>query len=64
MVFIDVLSSSQQAYDDAFEPFDTLDELDDLLGNQRYLCGEMVPVDWRLLSTRLDLIWPSWSVQV
>ena len=52
-------SSSQQAYDDAFELlFDTLDELDDLLGNQRYLCGEMVTeADWRLFSTlvRFDL---------
>ena len=52
-------SSSQQAYNDAFELlFDTLDELDDLLGNQRYLCGEMVTeADWRLFSTlvRFDL---------
>ena len=52
-------SSSQQAYDHAFELlFDTLDELDDLLGNQRYLCGEMVTeADWRLFSTlvRFDL---------
>ena len=52
-------SSSQQAYNDAFELlFDTLDELDDLLGNQRYLCGEIVTeADWRLFSTlvRFDL---------
>ena len=52
-------SSSQQAYNDAFELlFDTLDELDELLGNQRYLCGEMVTeADWRLFSTlvRFDL---------
>ena len=52
-------ASSQQAYDDAFELlFDTLDELDELLGNQRYLCGEMVTeADWRLFSTlvRFDL---------
>ena len=52
-------SGSQQAYDSAFELlFDTLDELDALLGHQRYLCGEVVTeADWRLFSTliRFDL---------
>ena len=52
-------SGSQQAYDSAFELlFDTLDELDDLLGDQRYLCGEVITeADWRLFSTliRFDL---------
>ena len=52
-------SGSQQAYDAAFELlFDTLDGLDTLLGDQRYLCGEVVTeADWRLFSTliRFDL---------
>ena len=52
-------SGSQQAYDSAFELlFDTLDGLDDLLGDQRYLCGEVITeADWRLFSTliRFDL---------
>ena len=52
-------SQSQDAYELAFESlFQTLDELDELLGEQRYLCGEtLTEADWRLFATlvRFDL---------
>ena len=43
-------SASQQAYEESFDLlFRTLDELDALLGRQRYLCGEQqTEADWRL----------------
>ncbi|MSQ50897.1 MAG: glutathione S-transferase family protein [Betaproteobacteria bacterium] len=43
-------SASQEAYDESFELlFNTLDEIEDLLGRQRYLCGErQTEADWRL----------------
>ena len=46
-------ATSQQAYDDAFlELFETLDFLEALLGERRYLCGDRVTeADWRLYVT-------------
>ena len=46
-------AKSQEAYEEAFHKlFDTLDDLDDLLGRQRYLCGERITeADWRLYVT-------------
>jgi len=46
-------AQSQDAYDTAFTLlFDTLDELDELLAGQRYLCGSQVTeTDWRLFAT-------------
>jgi putative glutathione S-transferase len=46
-------AESQEAYDAAFDRlFDTLDELDRLLSEQRFLCGETVTeADWRLFAT-------------
>jgi len=43
-------STTQDAYDESFDLlFATLDELDDLLGKQRYLCGvRQTEADWRL----------------
>ena len=43
-------SASQEAYDESFDLlFATLDELDDILGRQRYLCGaQQTEADWRL----------------
>ncbi len=43
-------STSQAAYEESFELlFATLDELDELLGGQRYLCGaRQTEADWRL----------------
>ncbi len=43
-------SASQEAYNESFDLlFATLDELDELLGRQRYLCGELqTEADWRL----------------
>lgn len=52
-------SQSQEAYESAFDAlFDTLDEIEELLGTRRYLCGEMITeADWRLFATlvRFDL---------
>ncbi len=43
-------SASQEAYEESFELlFKTLDDLEDLLDRQRYLCGEQqTEADWRL----------------
>ena len=50
---------SQSAYDAAFDAlFGTLDELDERLATQRYLCGDRITeADWRLFATlvRFDL---------
>ncbi len=52
-------SQSQDAYESAFDAlFDTLDDMDKLLGTQRYLCGEtLTEADWRFFATlvRFDL---------
>ena len=52
-------ATSQQAYDDAVVPlFETLDWLDDRLGERRYLLGDaLTEADWRLFPTliRFDL---------
>ncbi len=46
-------AKSQQAYEEAFEQlFKTLDYLETLLGERRYLCGEHITeADWRLYVT-------------
>lgn len=46
-------AKSQEAYEEAFDKlFDTLDYLDDLLGERRYLAGEVITeADWRLYVT-------------
>ncbi len=46
-------AKSQEAYEEAFHKlFETLDYLDDLLGERRYLCGERITeADWRLYPT-------------
>ena len=46
-------AKSQEAYEEAFvRLFETLDELEDLLGQRRFLCGERVTeADWRLYPT-------------
>jgi putative glutathione S-transferase len=46
-------AQSQEAYEKAFDDvFTTLDELEGLLGRQRYLCGaQLTEADWRLLPT-------------
>ena len=46
-------AKSQEAYEEAFQKlFETLDYLDDLLGERRYLCGERITeADWRLYPT-------------
>ncbi len=52
-------AQSQTAYDEAFDLlFSTLDDIDEHLGSNRFLCGERVTeADWRLFSTliRFDL---------
>jgi putative glutathione S-transferase len=52
---------SQAAYDHAFaELFATLDELEELLGRRRYLCGDAITeADWRLFPTlaRFDAVY-------
>ena len=54
-------SSGQAAYEKSFELlFGTLDRLEDLLGNQRYLCGDrQTEADWRLFPNlvRFDAIY-------
>jgi len=56
-------ASSQEAYEKAFdELFDTLDFLDELLSNQRYLTGDRITeADWRLFVTliRFDAVYVS-----
>jgi len=48
-------ATTQAAYDQAFaELFETLDDLEERLGQQRYLAGEVVTeADWRLFTTLL-----------
>jgi putative glutathione S-transferase len=43
-------STTQEAYEESFDMlFATLDEIEELLGRQRYLCGErQTEADWRL----------------
>ena len=52
-------AASQSAYDAAFEAlFETLDDLDEGLATQEYLCGDQITeADWRLFATlvRFDL---------
>ncbi|NRB16213.1 MAG: glutathione S-transferase family protein [Rhodobacteraceae bacterium] len=54
-------ATTQDAYDAAIEPlFDTLDWLDDLLSEHRYLLGDKVTeADWRLFTTlaRFDSVY-------
>jgi len=53
--------TSQEAYERSYDLlFATLDELDDLLGHQRYLCGDtQTESDWRFFPTlvRFDAIY-------
>jgi putative glutathione S-transferase len=54
-------SRSQEAYDDAFESvFATMDRLEALLGERRYLAGDRITLaDWRLFPTlvRFDVVY-------
>ncbi|MEE9452223.1 MAG: glutathione S-transferase family protein [Gammaproteobacteria bacterium] len=54
-------ATTQQAYEQAFDIlFATLDELEELLGQQRYLVGDcMTEADWRLFTTlvRFDAVY-------
>ncbi|TDL81631.1 glutathione S-transferase family protein [Palleronia sediminis] len=54
-------ATTQSAYDDAVGPlFDTLDWLEERLGENRYLMGDrLTEADWRLFSTlvRFDLVY-------
>ena len=54
-------AKTQEAYEEACNKlFDTLDWLDDLLGERRYLCGErLTEADWRLYPTliRFDCVY-------
>ena len=54
-------ATSQQAYEEAVAPlFDTLGELETLLGEQRYLVGDrLTEADWRLFTTlvRFDAVY-------
>jgi putative glutathione S-transferase len=54
-------AASQGAYEEAFEKlFNTLDELEKILGGQRYLVGaRLTEADWRLFSTllRFDIVY-------
>lgn len=56
-------ATTQTAYEDAANAlFDTLDQLEDRLGQQRYLLGERITeADWRLLTTlfRFDAVYYS-----
>jgi len=53
--------SSQEAYEKSFDLlFDTMDELEEILSRQRYLCGDhLTESDWRLYPTlvRFDAIY-------
>lgn len=54
-------ATSQEAYEEAVVPlFETLDELEALLDEQRYLCGSrLTEADWRLFTTlvRFDCVY-------
>lgn len=54
-------ATRQEAYDEAFDSlFHALDELDDLLGERRYLAGSRITeADWRLFTTlvRFDAVY-------
>ena len=54
-------ATTQEAYESAFDAlFETLDELDTRLENQRYLAGEQITeADWRLFTTliRFDAVY-------
>jgi putative glutathione S-transferase len=54
-------ATSQTAYEEAVLPlFETLDELETLLGRQRFLCGARITeADWRLFATliRFDSVY-------
>ena len=56
-------SQSQEAYNQAYDLlFETLDYLDAILANQRYLCGDRITeADWRLFATliRFDVAYYS-----
>jgi putative glutathione S-transferase len=56
-------ASTQEAYEEAFlDLFGTLDQLEDRLSRQRYLCGgEITEADWRLFTTlvRFDAVYYS-----
>jgi len=54
-------ATTQEAYEEAVVPlFETLDELERRLGEQRYLCGDqLTEADWRLFTTliRFDAVY-------
>lgn len=54
-------ATTQEAYEEAVVPlFETLDELECRLGEQRYLCGsQLTEADWRLFTTliRFDAVY-------
>ncbi len=54
-------AKSQEAYEDAYRTlFDTLDRLEDVLADRRYLCGErLTEADWRFYPTlvRFDVVY-------
>ena len=54
-------ATTQQAYEDAFDAlFETLDQLDQRLENQRFLVGDQITeADWRLFTTliRFDVVY-------
>ncbi|MCO1335680.1 glutathione S-transferase family protein [Microbulbifer sp. OS29] len=54
-------ATTQEAYEDAYHQlFDALDQVDIILGNQRYLVGEKITeADWRLFTTliRFDSVY-------
>ena len=54
-------ATTQEAYEDAYhELFNTLDELEERLGSQRYLVGDKITeADWRLFTTlvRFDAVY-------
>lgn len=56
-------AKTQEAYEEAYTRlFDTLDHLDDVLGERRYLCGDrLTEADWRLYPTliRFDCVYYS-----
>lgn len=56
-------ATMQEAYEEAVRPlFDTLDRLEDRLGEHRYLCGDRITeADWRLFTTliRFDPVYVS-----
>jgi putative glutathione S-transferase len=56
-------ASTQEAYEEAFlDVFGTLDELEDRLSRQRYLCAaQITEADWRLFTTlvRFDAVYYS-----